>query len=103
MTTISKIASVDTDTAREEIRRQLLKEPHDYIRSCREVLAKLEKSIEIQESVTLGHHLTDYRRLIEEHNVDLLVMNTKDEDQLAMHGVAYPLSVELRDLPLLLL
>ena len=103
MTTISKIASVDTDTAREEIRRQLLKEPHDYIRSCREVLAQLEKSFEIQESVTLGHHLTDYRRLVEEHNVDLLVMNTKDEDQLAMHGVAYPLSVELRDLPLLLL
>jgi hypothetical protein len=103
MATISKIASVDTDTAREEIRRQLLKEPHDYIRSCREVLAQLEKSIEIQESITLGHHLTDYRRLVEEHNVDLLVMNTKDEDQLAMHGVAYPLSVELRDLPLLLL
>ena len=103
MTTISKIASIDTELAREEIQRQLLKEPHDYIRSCRDVLAQLETSIQIEESVTLGHHLIDYRRLVEEHGVDLLVMNTKDEDQLAMHGVAYPLSVELRDLPLLLL
>jgi hypothetical protein len=30
-------------------------------------------------------------------------MNTKDEDQLAMHGLAYPLAVELRDIPLLML
>ena len=35
--------------------------------------------------------------------VDLLVMNTKDEDQLAMHGLAYPLAVELRQIPLLML
>ena len=42
-------------------------------------------------------------RLIEEHEVDLLVMNTKDEDQLAMHGLAYSLAIELRAIPLLML
>ena len=41
--------------------------------------------------------------IIAEHNVSLLVMNTKDDEQLAMHGVAYPLAVELRETPLLLL
>jgi len=30
-------------------------------------------------------------------------LNTKDEDQLAMHGLAYPLAVELRQIPLLML
>jgi hypothetical protein len=35
--------------------------------------------------------------------VDLLVMNTKDEDHSAMHGLAYPLAVELRGTPLLML
>ena len=30
-------------------------------------------------------------------------MYTKDEDQMAMHGVAYPLAVELRETPLLML
>jgi hypothetical protein len=30
-------------------------------------------------------------------------MNTKDEDQLAMHGLAYPLAIELRTIPLLML
>ena len=74
-----------------------------YIESCREVLAAKSFPIEIEEIVTLGHHLTDYRRLISEHDVDLLVLNTKDEDQLAIHGAAYPLSVELRFTPLLLL
>ena len=40
---------------------------------------------------------------IDEHKIDLLVMNTKDEYQTAMHGLAYPLAVELRSIPLLLL
>ena len=30
-------------------------------------------------------------------------MNTKDEDQLAMHGLAYSLAIELRAIPLLML
>ena len=30
-------------------------------------------------------------------------MYTKDDEQLAMHGIAYPLAVELRATPLLLL
>ena len=38
-----------------------------------------------------------------EHGVDLVVLNTKDEDQLAMHGLAYPLAIELRQIPLLML
>ena len=101
--TISRIPAIDTDSARELILEQLLKEPRDYIGSCREVLEAEGLPIEVEESITLGHHLSDYKRLVEEHEVDLIVMNTKDEDQLAMHGLAYPLSVELRETPLLLL
>ena len=51
----------------------------------------------------MGHRLSEYRRLIEAHAVDLLIMNTKDDDQLAMHGMVYPLTVCLRDIPLLML
>ena len=51
----------------------------------------------------MGRHLAEYRRLVEAHEVDLLVMHTKDEDQMAMHGMAYPLAIELRQIPLLLL
>ena len=51
----------------------------------------------------MGHVLSLYRSLIIDHEIDLLVMNTKDEGQLAMHGTAYSLSVELEEIPLLLL
>ena len=101
--TISKIPTIEPDSARDAILEQLLKEPKDYIASCREVLATSASHLTVQESITLGHHLTDYKRLVEEHEVELVVMNTKDEDQLAMHGLAYPLAVELRQTPLLLL
>jgi hypothetical protein len=100
---ISKIPSIDTGPAREAILKQLLKEARDYIGSCREVLAETRLTLKLDEVVTLGHHLSDYKKLVEEHEADLLVLNTKDEDQLAMHGLAYPLAVELRQLPLLML
>jgi hypothetical protein len=47
--------------------------------------------------------LEDYRQLIEEGHIDLLVMHAKEEDQMAMHGMAHPLAVELRSIPILLL
>ena len=100
---ISKIPSIDTETAREELLRQLLKEPHDYIRSCRAVLAAENIPIKVEEIIMLGRRLEEYERLVEEREVDLLVMNTKDVDQLAMHGLAYPLAVELRQIPLLMI
>ncbi len=100
---ISKIPALDTDIARRTIKPQLLKEPRDYIRSCRERLEKAGAKVKVEEVVTMGHRLGDYRRLVTENRVDVLVLNTRDEEQLAMHGRAYPLAVELRDLPLLLL
>ncbi len=53
--------------------------------------------------VAMGDRIEEYRRLIDDHRIDLLVLNTLDGDQLAMHGQAYPLAVELRNIPLLML
>lgn len=101
--TIGKIPSIDTDAARRDLLEQLLKEPKDYVHSCREVLGRAGVDLHIEEIVILGHRLADYKRLVNEHEIDLLVINTKDENQLAMHGQAYPLAVELRHTPLLML
>ena len=103
VTTIGKIPSIDTDSAHEAIREQLLKEPRQYIASCRDVLHSTGLSLNVREVVMLGHQLSDYRRLIEINDVDLLVLNSKDDQQMAMHGLAYPLTVELRQTPMLLL
>lgn len=100
---IAKIESIDTDDARQSLARQLTKEPRDYIRSCREALANAELPIQVEEIVAFGQGLAPYKQAIEKHEIDLLVMNTKDEDQLAMHGLAYPLAVELRAVPILML
>lgn len=100
---ISKIPSIDTDLARAELGKRLLKDPSDYIVTCEEGLRAAGHSLHIKKIVQFGHHLTDYKRAIEDHKIDLLVMNTKDEDQFAMHGLAYALAVELRQIPLLML
>ena len=67
------------------------------------MIAHEDVDVRVQPLVTLGHRLSEYHSLVEEHAVDLLVVNTMDGDQLAMHGRAYPLAVELRQIPLLML
>ena len=103
MAAIDKIPSIDSAAARDSVLAQILKEAKDYIQSCRTVMEEQELDVEIQETVELGLHVADYKRLAAARDVDLLVMNTKDSGQLAMHGLAYELAVELNDIPLLLL
>ncbi len=101
---IGKLPSIDTRSAREAIRERLLKEPSDYIESCQEVLAAQgQLTQDVVPLVSMGHSLADYLGLIEEHRIDLLVFNTKEQDQLALHGKAYTLAVQLRDVPILML
>ena len=100
---ISKIPSIDTDNARATIEARLLKEPTDYIDSVRDALAAANMPVTVEAMVQLGHQLSDYRRLIDERRIDMLVLNTRDDEQLAMHGLAYPIAVELRAVPILML
>ena len=100
---VGKVPSIDTETARTEIAARLSRDARDYVASADEALSVAGLPFEVDEAVGMGHHLGEYKRLVEERGVDLLVMNTKDEDQLAMHGLAYPLAIEVRSIPLLLL
>ncbi len=103
MEVVGKIPSIETEHAREQIWDRLVRDARDYLTSCAEALASEGLPFEVVDAITHGHHLVEYRRIVEDHEADLLVMNTKDDDQLAMHGLAYPLAVELRTTPLLLL
>jgi hypothetical protein len=103
MDAISKIPSLDTDQARTEITERLMKEPRDFLATCRVVLEENDVHCRVEEIITMGRRLVTLKNLVQQRSVDLLVMNTKDEDQLAMHGLAYPLAVELTETPLLML
>jgi hypothetical protein len=101
--TIGRIPEIDTDFARERIKRQLLKEPRDYITRVADVLARDVPELKVEAEVLMGHLVSVVKDLVNTNHLDLLVLHTRDEDQLAMHGLSYPLTVELRDTPLLLL
>ena len=103
MAAISKIPDIDTDLAAARIHAQLLKGPRDYVASCMRVLADQNLPVQVETIVTFGKHLSEYREYIAIHQVDLLLMSSKDKEQMAMHGPAYPLAIELRKIPLLLL
>lgn len=103
MDVISKIPLLNTDAARESIATQLLKEPSDYIAVCQREIQTHLPNLKIKQMVLMGRRIDEYRKLIKDHEIDLLVMHTKSEDHLAMQGAAYPLAVGLRTIPLLLI
>lgn len=103
MRAIARIPEIDSDDARILIEKQLLSDAREFINGCAEVIHDKGPNITVNSFVGRGHHLRDYRELIDQHDVELLVLNTKDDDQLAMHGRAYSLSVELVDVSMLLL
>ncbi|MCH7962167.1 MAG: hypothetical protein IIC49_07505 [Planctomycetes bacterium] len=103
MDVISKIQEIDTDLARTRIGKRLLKEAGAFIDSCRAELARHELDVTVEQMVSFGHRLREYESLVENHGVDMLVFHTKDDDQLAMHGLAHPLAVQLRHVPLLMI
>jgi len=100
---IEKIPDIDSEVARETLLARLLNDAKDFSESAREGLKQAGLDISVECMAQLGSRLEDYRKLIEEGQVDLLVMHAKEDDQLAMHGMAHPLAVELRSVPILLL
>ncbi len=103
MNAIGKIPEIDSDDARTLIENQLLRDAQEFIDGCSAVIEKEGPNMTVKSHVGRGHHLRDYRKLIEDNDIDLLVLNTKDDDQLAMRGNAYSLSVELTNVSMLLL
>ena len=103
MRAIEQIPEINTATARDRLEATLLKDATDFIGSCISELQQARGSIKYESRVARGHFLKHYTELIHEAGIDLLVTNTKDEDQLAMHGMAYSLSVELVEIAMLLL
>lgn len=100
---VEKIPEIESDDVRVLVEAQLLKEPRDYIESCRRAISAQGLPVEVRSIVSMGDRVKEYRRLVEDQRVDLLVLNTMDGDRLAMHGQAYPLAVEVRGIPLLML
>jgi hypothetical protein len=103
MAQIGKIPDIETDVVHDRLREQLLKAPAEYIDSCVRVLQEAGLSMKVEKIVAFGHRLEDYRRLLAEHAVDLMVFNTREGAGLGLRGAAYLMTAKFRDVPLLLL
>ncbi len=100
---ISKIPDIDTDTAKQTIERQLIHEAQDFLNAWAEGIKADFKQLEVETLVELGHTTRDYIRIAQDAEARLVVFNTRNEGQLAMHGIAYALAVEMLERPLLML
>ena len=99
---IAKIPEIDTERAEHLIKDQMYKEAQDFFSVIDQALHNHGINIELQTIFKMGHRLQTYVSIVSENDVDLVVMQGKDNDQIAMHGLSYPLAVELTHLPLLI-
>jgi len=100
---ISKIPEIHSDHAMKKIRETLIKLPTDFIDEVKDRLGEMLPELNVEGVVRLGHRIEDYRALLDKHKIDLLIINTKVEGQLAMSGNAYSIAVEFRETSILLL
>ncbi len=100
---IERIPELNTELVKSKLQQQLNRDVVRYLQAARESMEKAGVPVQIETELTAGHRLSTYKELIVSHKADLLVMNTKDEEQLAMHGLAYAMSIEFIELPQLLL
>ncbi|MEQ8280495.1 MAG: hypothetical protein RMA76_14265 [Deltaproteobacteria bacterium] len=100
---IGKISDLDTDVAREQIEKKLLGEADGFLAETCERITEAYPDVRPSKLVRRGHTVKEYEALVKDGEYDIVVFNTKDEGQLAMHGLAYSIAVELIDRPLLML
>ena len=70
--------------------------------SVEETLRKELPNIKVVKHISHGLQLDEYRKTVEKHKADLVVLQAHDPDQQAMNATAYSLAVELRTTPLLI-
>ena len=99
---IAKIPEIDTDSARAFLKEQMYKDAQNFFSVIDQDIKDQNLAIEVQASFRMGHKLKTYVSIVGENEVELVVIQGKDNDQIAMHGLSYPLAVELNHLPLLI-
>ncbi len=100
---ISKIPGLDTELATEGIERRLLAEAEAYVVDVRALVEKTFPGIACVPVIRRGHRIQEHLEIINGAEVDVVIANSKDDGQQAMHGTAYSLAIELMRTPLLLL
>ena len=103
MDAISRITERPTDIAEQRLRETLLKLPRDYVEEIRKEVSTQQLTPSIEPIISFGHSVRDHLSLIEEHEIDLLVLNTEDHHVRTMSDIAYGLTIECREIPILLL
>ena len=99
---ISKIPEIDTESARALIKEQMYKEAQDFFGVIDQALKSQAIEVNVQGIFKMGHRLRSYVSIVSENEVELVVIQGKDDDQIAIHGLSYPLAIELSHLPLLI-
>jgi hypothetical protein len=100
---MGRMSGVPTDDVIARMREKLLGLPTDYIHAVEVEMRKQDIHETVVPLVEMAQPLEAYPRLVQDHDVRLLICNTKDPDQRAMGALAHALAVELLDIPLLLL
>jgi nucleotide-binding universal stress UspA family protein len=100
---ISRITTIDTENARQQLATQLLKAPEAFVQSCRERLNEANSGIDLMEIVKFAKGIDRFKETIHELEADLLVMKGIDHDQPGIHGLAQRLINETRQIPVLVI
>lgn len=99
---IERIPSINSDKAVESLKEQLESAPRHYMESVAEELQIRKPGVLVEMETGFGHLINHYTELVKGKDVRILVFQTKDDTQLAMHSLGYSLAIQFSEIPVLL-
>lgn len=100
MDAISKIPGINTEYAEANIQETILKLSGDFFEDVKSKLSP--QKLNISSHCSFGDVVTQYGKLINDHQVDLLVFEAEDDSKLAMHSLGQSLAIQFPNIATLL-
>ena len=97
---IAKIPGINTDYARTAIEETILNLAGDFFKNVKDNLN--DESFKVYEYCKLGDVVNEYKEIISEHSIDLMVFEAQDDSKLAMHSLGQSLAIQFPQLATLL-
>ena len=100
MDAIAKIPGINTDYARTNIEETILNLAGDFFENVKDNLG--QDNIKVHEYCKLGDVVKEYKEIISQHSIDLMVFEAQDDSKLAMHSLGQSLAIQFPQLATLL-
>lgn len=100
---VSKIASIETEPAREELQKLIVKMASEFEDDCITKLEEIMPDLAVAKHIDFAYKVQDYLNILNEHKADILIINSRTDEEKNLNTIAHSLAISVTDIPVMLI